>query len=157
MLILGILMIENKRITEEQISFIPDRQQERIKARKMKQKKRRQKRIIFFIILTLIILVAALIGIIDINSKSDLNAFEGTWIYDAYTSYEFDGKGNGCMRLEELSYEYTYTVQDDELKINFKDNSVRDCTYTFSIKDDTLTIIGGEGTVGGTYELHKVQ
>lgn len=148
-------MIENKRITEEQMSFVPDRQQERIKIRRMKQKKRHQKRTIFFIILALIILVVVLIGIININSRSDLNAFEGTWIYDTYTSYEFDGKGNGCMRLEELSYEYTYTVQDDELKIDFKDNSVRDCTYTFSIKDDTLTIIGGEGTVGGTYDLHK--
>ncbi len=121
----------------------------------MKQKKRRQKRIIFFIILTLIILVSVLIGIMNMNSGADLNAVEGTWIYDTYTSYEFDGKGNGCMHLEELNYEYTYTVKDNDLKIDFKDNSVRDCNYTFSIKDDTLTIIGGEGTVGGTYDLHK--
>lgn len=147
-------MIENKRITEE-INFVSDRQQERIKARKIKQKKRRQKRIICLIILGFIILVAVLMGIMSIISRLDLNAVEGTWIYDAYTSYEFDGKGNGCMHLEELSYEYTYTVKDNELTINFKDDSVRDCTYVFSIKDDTLTIVGGEGTVGGTYELQK--
>jgi len=156
MLILGIFMIENKRITEE-INFVSDRQQERIKARKIKQKKRRQKRIICLIILGFIILVAVLMGIMSIISRLDLNAVEGAWIYDAYTSYEFDGKGNGCMRLEELSYEYTYTVKDNKLTINFKDDSVRDCTYAFSIKDDTLTIIGGEGTVGGTYKLHKSQ
>lgn len=149
-------MIKNKRKTEE-VSFVTDRQQERIKARKIKQKKRRQKRIICFVVLVLIILVTVFLGIISINSKKELDTFTGTWIYDEYTKYEFDGKGNGCMCIEELHYEYTYTVKDNQLILDFNDNSVHDCTYIFSVKDDKLTIIGREGTVGGTYELHKAQ
>ena len=33
--------------------------------------------------------------------------------------------------------------------------AARDCTYTFSVNDNTLTLTGGEGTIGGTYELHR--
>lgn len=89
------------------------------------------------------------------NDNQELLQFQGTWKYDEYTQYEFDGNGNGCMCLEDLHYEYTYIVRENELKLNFKDDSVRDCTYTFLIKDNTLTITGGEGTVGGLYELYK--
>lgn len=34
--------------------------------------------------------------------------------------------------------------------------SAHDATYEFSVKGDTLILIGGEGTIGGTYELTKV-
>ena len=33
--------------------------------------------------------------------------------------------------------------------------AARDCTYTFSVNGNTLTLTGGEGTIGGTYELHR--
>ncbi len=32
-----------------------------------------------------------------------------------------------------------------------------DGTYTFSVDKDMLTLIGGEGTVGGTYTLTRVE
>lgn len=88
------------------------------------------------------------------NTK-ELLQFQGEWVYDEYTKYEFDGAGNGCMRLEDLHYPYTYTVDDNELKIDFEDDSVRDCSYTFQINDGTMIITGGEGTIGGTYKLYK--
>lgn len=87
--------------------------------------------------------------------KSDLGVVKGTWVYDQYTRYEFDGNGNGCMCLEDLHYKYTYIISDDELTLDFENDTVHDCTYTFKINDNTLIIIGGEGTVGGTYELTK--
>lgn len=39
--------------------------------------------------------------------------------------------------------------------IDFSDEAVHDGTYTFSVDGDTLTLIGGEGTIGGSYELHR--
>ena len=30
-------------------------------------------------------------------------------------------------------------------------------TYSFSVENNTLTLIGGEGTVGGTYTLTRVE
>lgn len=89
------------------------------------------------------------------GNKKELLQFQGKWVYDEYTAYEFDGAGNGCMCLEDVHYEYTYTVDNNELKIDFKDDSVRDCSYAFQINDGSMIITGGEGTVGGTYELHK--
>ncbi|MBQ8255271.1 MAG: hypothetical protein IJY94_07210, partial [Clostridia bacterium] len=38
-----------------------------------------------------------------------------------------------------------------------ENESVRDGTYTFTVEDNTLTLIGGEGTVGGTYTLTRVE
>lgn len=40
--------------------------------------------------------------------------------------------------------------------IDFVNESAHDATYEFSVKGDTLILIGGEGTIGGTYELTKV-
>lgn len=121
--------------------------------------RRRRRNQLVLIVITFVLIFVAVIGFLIVKNKSHdtqlLRQFHGTWKYDEYTQYEFDGNGNGCMCLENLHYEYTYTVKDNELKLDFKDDSVRDCTYTFSIKNDTLTITGGEGTVGGSYELYK--
>ena len=41
--------------------------------------------------------------------------------------------------------------------MDYENDSVRDGTYTFNVEDNTLTLIGGEGTVGGTYTLTRVE
>lgn len=40
--------------------------------------------------------------------------------------------------------------------IDYANESVRDSEYEFAVDGDTLTLNGGEGTIGGTYELKKV-
>lgn len=47
-------------------------------------------------------------------------------------------------------------IKDNQLYIDFVNESAHDATYEFSVKGDTLILIGGEGTIGGTYELTKV-
>ena len=59
------------------------------------------------------------------------------------------------MRLEDMHYEYTYEINKDALSIDFDDEAVHDCVYKFTVESDTLTIVGGEGTTGGTYILSK--
>lgn len=83
------------------------------------------------------------------------DVMEGIWVYDKYTQYEFDGKRNGCMYLEELHYDYSYKLKGNQLSMDFADEAVHDCSYEFNIQDDVLTLIGGEGTVGGTYKLYR--
>jgi len=53
-------------------------------------------------------------------------------------------------------YDFTYEIKDNQLYIDFVNESAHDATYEFSVKGDTLILIGGEGTIGGTYELTKV-
>lgn len=109
-------------------------------------------------------IVIALITIVLIilfkpsSSKSDpatTDVLSGAWVYDQYTKYEFDGYGKGCMCLENTHYEYSYKINGDKLSMNFENEAVHDCIYTFKVENNTLTIIGGEGTIGGTYKLTK--
>lgn len=85
-----------------------------------------------------------------------INALAGTWDLDSNTTYEFDGKGSGAMLLTLADYDFTYEIKDNQLYIDFVNESAHDATYEFSVKGDTLILIGGEGTIGGTYELTKV-
>ena len=55
------------------------------------------------------------------------------------------------------AYEFTYKIKKDQISINYENESVLDGTYTFSVDKDKLTLIGGEGTVGGTYTLTRVE
>ena len=48
-----------------------------------------------------------------------------------------------------------YKIKKDQISIDYENESVRDGTYTFSVDKDKLTLIGGEGTVGGTYTLTR--
>ena len=84
------------------------------------------------------------------------DALAGTWDLDSNTTYEFDGKGSGEMLLTLADYDFTYEIKDNQLYIDFVNESAHDATYEFSVKGDTLILIGGEGTIGGTYELTKV-
>ena len=79
----------------------------------------------------------------------------GTWNLDGTTTYEFDGNGTGAMVLPSISYDFTYMINGDRLVIDFANEILQDSTYTFLVEDGTLTMIGGEGTIGGTYELNK--
>lgn len=121
--------------------------------------RRQKRRQIIVVAVSFALIFGIVIGINYIFNRSgngrELLRFQGSWVYDEYTRYEFDGKGRGCMCLEDLHYEYSYEVKKNELFIDFDDGSVHDCTYEFAFDGDKLSIIGKEGTVGGTYILNK--
>ncbi len=79
----------------------------------------------------------------------------GTWSVDDEAGMRFEEGGTGALLLPKTSYVFTYTVEDDQLILDFESNKVVDCRYTASVSGSVLTLIGGEGTVGGTYELAK--
>lgn len=119
------------------------------------RKRRGMEALIIIGIIAILALSISLIFHFQKGNTKDLLQFQGEWVYDEYTKYEFDGTGNGCMCLEDLHYAYTYTVDNDEIYIDFEDASLHDCTYTFTLNEKKLMLVGGKGTVGGTYELHK--
>lgn len=85
----------------------------------------------------------------------DESTLQGTFYYNEDVKYEFDGKGNGAMYDKDATYKYSYIVQEKELSLDFENEMVHDATYTFTVEDDTLTLIGGSGTTGGKYTLKK--
>ncbi|MGI6664161.1 MAG: DUF5640 domain-containing protein [Christensenellaceae bacterium] len=88
-------------------------------------------------------------------SNDNTAAITGTFIFNDSTYYEFDGEGSGYMSLSTTRYAYAYSISGDKLKLDFDNEAVRDCEYTFIYEGDTLTLVGGEGTTGGTYTLRR--
>lgn len=133
----------------------------RYNARVAAQRRRQRQRMLMTVGLVVVIAIIAVMSIIlfkPSNRKNDpatADVLSGTWVYDQYTKYQFDGYGKGCMCLDNAHYEYSYEIEDNTLSMDFENEAVHDCSYTFSVKDNTLTIVGGEGTSGGTYSLTK--
>ena len=125
-----------------------------------KRRKARQRKIavVSAVALAVLVLVIVLICKGCAGGKEDLSVLQGTWYYDQYTEYEFDGKGNGCMCIDKTNhYEFTYKAEDGTLYLDFALDYVTDCEYTYTVDSDKLTLVGGNGTdePGKVYELTK--
>ena len=122
---------------------------------KSTSKPRKKRRRVFYILAAILALLAITLGIVLMNRNSNSSIVQGTWIYDKYTQYAFDGKGRGYLQLETERYEYAYAISGNKLHLDFMNDTLRDCEYDFSIQNNTLTLIGGEGTAGGQYVLTR--
>ena len=128
--------------------------------RKAAIKRRKRQRTVIASLLALIFIVIFIVLICKgcAGGKKDLSVLQGTWYYDQYTEYEFDGKGNGCMCIDKTNhYEFTYDIDGDTLKVDYALDYVTDCEYTYTVDGDKLTLLGGNGTAepGKAYELTK--
>ena len=129
-----------------------DRTVKRIRKRKEKQTTHRM--VLCGMIAALVVIIISLV-LLAKDCSGGTDALAGTWDFDGTTIYFFDGSGSGAMELPSISYDFTYTIDGNKLMIDYANESVRDSTYEFTTSGDTLTLIGGESTVGGTYELKR--
>ena len=129
-------------------------EEERLKRRKKRQQQRliRQGAVGVAILGLLILIIVLIVK----GCSGGTDVLKGKWNLDGTTAYEFSGDGNGALLLPNVTYEFTYEIKKDKISIDYENESVRDGTYTFSVDEDKLTLIGGEGTVGGTYTLTRV-
>ncbi len=122
--------------------------------RKLSKKKRRRLLIRGLSVLALAALIFAVALIVrSCNGKAD--ALKGTWDLDGVTVYYFDGKGNGSLNLPEISYAFTYSIQDGTLYIDFESEAARDREYAFTADKNTLTLTDGKGKESKTFSLTK--
>jgi hypothetical protein len=128
----------------------------RIAARKRRMRRIRAAVIGILFLASLVIIILLICR--GCGSKDKLSELTGSWKYDEYTVYEFDGKGSGCMCLDgNTHYEFTYSIDGDLLKLDFALDYVTDCEYTFKVDKENLTLVGGNGTStpGQEYTLIK--
>lgn len=130
----------------------------------MKRTKNKQKNNnVFRIVLAAILLVAVIaLGVFSINSSKTApikydEKLLGTWEYEDGSVYTFDKKGFGSFEYNGESFSYSYKVDAGTLILLFDDVEITDATYKYEVKDSELTLIGEEGTVGGTYTLNKIK
>ena len=127
----------------------------------MQNKKKHKQAFKIIIILLIIIMIAVGITIAIINNNDnnstniENNTLIGTFIYNENVKYEFDNNGKGAMYDNETKYEYSYTINENKLILDFENEAVHDATYRFKLENGTLTLNGEEGTMGGKYILEK--
>ena len=128
--------------------------------RKVKKRKARQRSILIMSAVMLALLILAIVLICKGCSNSEKNTeLLGVWQYDQYTEYEFHDSNTGCMCLDgNTHYEFSYSIKDNILYIDFTLDYVTDCQYTYTLDGNKLTLVGGEGTaeVGKVYSLIKI-
>ena len=112
----------------------------------IKRRKRQRAVIVSLFALLIVILIVVLICKGCAGGKKDLSVLQGTWYYDQYTEYEFDGKGNGCMCIDKTNhYEFLYDIDGDTLKVDYALDYVTDCEYTYTVDGGKMTLVGGNG------------
>ena len=116
--------------------------------RKAAIKRRKRQRTVIASLLALLFVVIFIVLICKgcAGGKKDLSVLQGTWYYDQYTEYEFDGKGNGCMCIDKTNhYEFLYDIDGDTLKVDYALDYVTDCEYTYTADGGKMTLVGGNG------------
>lgn len=131
-------------------------------------KKRKQRRLlgISAAVLAIALLVVIIIVVAkscssggDVPNSTDVlngtDVLSGTWDLDGITVYQFDGKGNGSLKLPDNTYLFTYKMNDNSLSIDFESEAARDITYTFTVENEKLLLVSTEKDKEITYELKK--
>lgn len=119
------------------------------------KKKQKQRRMLFGGAAAVLIVIVVVIVLIVKGCSGRTDVLAGTWDFDGTTTYSFDGEGSGATVLPSISYDFTYTIDGNKLVIDYINESVHDSPYEFAVDGDILTMVVGEGTVGGTYKLTR--
>lgn len=111
----------------------------------------KQKKVVTWIALAILLLLVVLLC----RSCLNKDQLEGLWSIDEITSYHFNGKGRGELILPENSYAFSYKIQDNQLKVDFKSEAARDFQYAFTVEGNRLTLTGEQENQGVVYVLTK--
>ena len=96
-----------------------------------------QKKWIITIIVTVILIIGCVIVFTILNKTDKLN---GLWEYDNNTRYEFDGKGKGKIIVPMENIEFSYTIKDTILSVDYKNKNSIDTNYEFKVSKDNLEL-----------------
>lgn len=131
--------------------------------REMARKKRKRRNLLFSVCAA--VLLALIIGIILLckscssnipaevpdaasDSKSDSSIIGSYILSDNSCTYTFKENGSGYLKLPGGSqYNFTFSLADKTLKIDFENAAVSDSSYTVVFNDGGLTLTAVEGTI----------
>lgn len=133
---------ENNQITTEQKNY--------------KNSQIMKPRIIGIIILA-VVMVAIIVSILIMQGSANKADLVGKWDIDGVTSYQFNDNGTGAMILPHTSYDFSYKIDGDNIAFDYYNEKVSDGTFSFKIDGDKLTLIGGNNTNGGTFNLTRIE
>ena len=125
---------------------------------KSKRKKKSKLLIFMFFILVIAIVVCSIFFIPKLGKKYTQNKLEksllGSWTTDGYTIYEFYAEGKGALKIPMSDYNFSYSIEDNSIHIDFENEKSIDSDYEFSFADEKL-ILKGINKTSGTYTFTK--
>lgn len=121
--------------------------------RRRRRRSRRPQLIFMVGVCSVILMIISLVMIV--YSCSTRNPLVGKWSLDRMTSYVFYEDGKGALVVPRGRYSFNYTMGDGLLTIDFQDENAQDALYEYEQDGDTLTLIGGNQDVRGTYVLQR--
>ena len=123
-------------------------------------KKSKTSKIIWITIVAILVVLIIVVLVLKLNKKTNNvenidTSLLGTYSYEGDTKYKFDKNGRGSLSVGKDKYSYSYKIEDSKLIIDFDDEHVHDATYSYQLDNNSLKLIGEEGTAGGEYILYK--
>ena len=103
-----------------------------------------KKKIIIMIVLIIIVICAIIALLLGLN-KTKKPSIIGTWTTDGVTIYKFNKDNTGALIVSLGEYEFTYTIDDDTLEIDFKNERSEDAKYKYTFEDNKLILEGDNG------------
>lgn len=89
------------------------------------------------------------------EKKAAAEDLTGTWTVDSVTSYLFEEDGTGVLIVPEHEYPFRYTVDENELALEFDSRKVRDAAFSFTRDGDILILERKEEAGTAEYSLDK--
>ena len=86
------------------------------------------------------------------TAETDITGF---WTLDGTTNYRFDEDGTGALVLPEHEFSFSYTLEEDELTLEFEDTGIDPAVFTFTLEDDTLILQREEEAGIAEFTLEK--
>lgn len=145
----GVFLKENRSQEQSVTGQRASRDKSRAKAERLRKQKHRRR--LAGIGLLAALLILAVVMVIVLTGDPLI----GRWNMDEVTSYEFSRNGKGTLILPSAQYDFTYTIDDNVLSIDFDYDGAKDAQYTFTVDGDVLTLDGGNSTTQGIYELTR--
>ena len=123
-----------------------------MESNKSRHNKRKRNIAKFIFVLVFIIIIGFIIFSVIKGNKKD--GLEGTWTVDGITNYEFDGKGNGKLKVPTNEYKFTYVLQNNKIYMDYESDKATDSDYEYSLENGKLELKGIKSTTG-TFTLTK--
>ncbi len=143
----------NERENQNTMEKFERQMQKRISRSKQHQRHLRNQRLALIAFLLVMIIAAVVLLVWGLSAST--SPIKGAWTYKSDVILHFDGSDSGALYLDDLMYPFTYRVEDDLVSLCFENAYITDAVYSFTVEEDRLTLIGGDGTTGGVYTLSK--
>lgn len=145
----GVFLKENRSQEQSVTGQRTSRDKSGVKTERLRKQKRSRRLAGIGLLAALLILAVVMVIVLTGDPLM------GRWNMDAVTSYEFSRNGKGTLILPSAQYDFTYTIDDNVLNIDFDYDGAKDAQYTFTVDGDVLTLDGGNSTTQGIYELTR--